>query len=139
MRKWLANTVIPALVAPPARPLWVVLEAVLLTLAAVAMGFWLRSEDPLALDANFRWGLFVPILVSLRYGSLAGVFGMLCLLASWLVLRNMDFYADWDFPKAPCWAVLFSAWSAVNSLTCGGCVCSGRKAPPVTLWNVCKT
>ena len=99
MRKWLANTVIPALVAPPARPLWVVLEAVLLTVAAVSMGLWLRSEDPLALDANFRWGLFVPILVSLRYGSLAGVFGMLCLLASWFVLRNMDFYADWDFPE----------------------------------------
>ncbi|MEQ3776113.1 MAG: PelD GGDEF domain-containing protein [Alcanivorax sp.] len=99
MRKWLASTVIPALVAPPARPLWVVLEAVLLTVAAVAMGLWLRSEDPLALDANFRWGLFVPILVSLRYGSLAGVFGMLCLLASWFVLRNMDFYGDWDFPE----------------------------------------
>ena len=93
MRKWLGNTVIPALVAPSARPLWVVLEAIILTVAAVGIGLWLRSDDPLALGANFRWGLFVPIVVALRYGSLAGVFGMLCLLASWFALRKVGFYA----------------------------------------------
>ena len=99
MRKWLGNTVIPALVAPSARPLWVVFETIMLTVAAVGIGLWLRSDDPLALGANFRWGLFVPIVVALRYGSLAGVFGMLCLLASWFVLRKVGFYADWSFPE----------------------------------------
>tara|TARA_Y100001934_G_scaffold263235_1_gene338722 strand:+ start:934 stop:2295 length:1362 start_codon:yes stop_codon:yes gene_type:complete len=99
MRKWLANTVIPAMVAPPSKPLWVVLEAVLLTLLAVGAGLWLRPDDPLALNGNFRWGMFVPIVVALRYGSLAGVFGMLCLLASWFVLKQAGLYAKWNFPE----------------------------------------
>ncbi len=99
MRKWFANRLIPALVAPPTQPFWVVLEAVVLSFLVVVVGLWLRPEDPLAMQANFRWGMFVPIVIALRYGSLAGVLGMFCLLVSWLGLNRAGFYAGVPFPE----------------------------------------
>ncbi|MCG8392887.1 MAG: PelD GGDEF domain-containing protein [Pseudomonadales bacterium] len=89
-----------ALFAPEARASWAIIESIALTLLAVAFGLFLTDSDPLAVTGQFRWFLMVPILVALRYGSLAGGFAMLCLLASWFALRAMGFYEGVAFPEA---------------------------------------
>lgn len=78
---------------------WSVFETLVLLVAAIAVGIWLRPLDPLALDANFRWILLVPILLALRYGSLLGVFAMLCLIGSWFVLQFLGYYIGLRFPE----------------------------------------
>ncbi len=100
MLERISNGKLAGLFMPQPRVLWSLCEAVILMALAVAMGLWLREEDPLTLIGTFRWVLLVPILLALRYGSLLGVFGMLCLVASWFLLKSLGFYAGMDFPES---------------------------------------
>jgi len=100
MLERISNGKLAGLFMPEPRVLWSLCEAVILMALAVAMGLWLREEDPLTLIGTFRWVLLVPILLALRYGSLLGVFGMLCLVASWFVLTALGFYPGMEFPES---------------------------------------
>lgn len=100
MLERISNGKLAGLFMPEPRVLWSLCEAVILMALAVAMGLWLREEDPLTLIGTFRWVLLVPMLLALRYGSLLGVFGMLCLVASWFVLTALGFYPGMEFPES---------------------------------------
>ena len=99
MLERISNGKLAGLFMPQPRVLWSLCEAVILMALAVVMGLWLREEDPLTLIGTFRWVLLVPILLALRYGSLLGEFGMLCLVASWFMLTTLGFYPEMDFPE----------------------------------------
>lgn len=100
MLEHLSNGRLAGLFMPQPRVLWSMCEAIILTALAVGLGLWLRYDDPLTLIGTFRWVLLVPILLALRYGSLLGVFGMLCLVSSWFILRFFGFYPSLPFPES---------------------------------------
>lgn len=85
--------------APAGRPLYAAIESLVLMLITVALGYWLSADDPLVVYGTFPWALLMPVLVALRYGSLAGVFAMLCMLVTWLVLREVGVYRAESFPE----------------------------------------
>lgn len=61
-------------------------ETLAAPLLAVGLGLWLSPLDPLWTRAAFPWAWLAPVVVSLRYGSLAGVAAGGVLVAAWLTL-----------------------------------------------------
>ena len=59
------------------------LEAILLCYAWLAFAVWMTPADPFGLAASFPWVWLMPALVAMRYGSGAGVFSALLILAAW--------------------------------------------------------
>ncbi|MGB2246406.1 MAG: PelD GGDEF domain-containing protein [Alcanivorax sediminis] len=99
MLEQVANGKLTKWLAPSMRVGWSMVETVLLTAAAVGIGLWLRPEDPMTLDADFRWILLVPLVIAMRYGGLVGVWAMLCLIGCWYVLKTSGLYAQQSFPE----------------------------------------
>ncbi|MEM5436303.1 PelD GGDEF domain-containing protein [Paraburkholderia diazotrophica] len=62
------------------------LETVVATLIAIAVCWAFDRDDPLLVHSGFGWVWIVPLVIALRYGSIAGVLSGLILLASWYVL-----------------------------------------------------
>jgi len=62
------------------------LETIVATLIAIAICWAFDHADPLLVQSGFGWIWIVPLVIALRYGSIAGVFSGLILLASWYVL-----------------------------------------------------
>ncbi|SOE94081.1 GAF domain-containing protein [Burkholderia sp. D7] len=62
------------------------LETCVATLLAVCVCWAFSRHDPLLTHVGFGWIWIVPITLALRYGSIAGSFSGLILLASWYVL-----------------------------------------------------
>ncbi|WP_345816264.1 PelD GGDEF domain-containing protein [Paraburkholderia sp. PREW-6R] len=62
------------------------LESVLATLLAIALCWLFRPHNPLLIHVGFGWIWIVPIVLALRYGSIAGAFSGLILLGAWYVL-----------------------------------------------------
>ncbi|MFM0083079.1 PelD GGDEF domain-containing protein [Paraburkholderia sediminicola] len=77
-------------IAPPRgsarRRVITVLETVVATLLAVGICWAFSPHDPLLTAVGFGWIWIVPIVIALRYGSIAGAFSGLILLASWYAL-----------------------------------------------------
>ena len=75
-----------------ARSQW--LEVCLLPLAAVALAWLLRPDDPSVADATFPWLWFAPVLVALRYGVMPGLVACIPLMLnralSDYVLKHSD-------------------------------------------------
>lgn len=73
--------------AVPMRPVtlgnW--LEAVMLTLVAMLLGYLYSPQDPLLVTADFPWMIFAPLLVAVRYGFLPGLLSAGLLLLGLLV------------------------------------------------------
>lgn len=55
------------------RPWWEWLEAVLFTLGALALGWWVNPANPYFSHAAFPWPVLVTVLLALRYGIGAGL------------------------------------------------------------------
>lgn len=72
--------------ARPALTRWQAAEVVALSLLALALAWWARPADPLALAAGFPWVWLAPVLVALRYGMLAGLLSAALLMLGWLGL-----------------------------------------------------
>jgi polysaccharide biosynthesis protein PelD len=71
---------------PP--PIWLAaLETGAVTIGTVALGYWLRPEDPFFTDSSFSWSALGPLLMGLRYGFAHGfgsALGIIVLLvAAW--------------------------------------------------------
>lgn len=64
------------------RGVW--LEALLLTLLALAMGYAADHEHPFFVESEFPWLWFAPILLALRYGMMPGLFSTFLLVLAWL-------------------------------------------------------
>ena len=79
-----------ALASPRAKMGWAALEVVLMTLAVLAVGYWIAPTDPLFTQAPIPWTWFAPILVALRYGVLAGLGSMVMVLVAWRLLQGED-------------------------------------------------
>ncbi|MBM7332832.1 PelD GGDEF domain-containing protein [Alloalcanivorax marinus] len=93
-RYWLTGLLSPERVSALA---W--LEAPLLVVAAVTVGFAVRPEDPLIFTGGIRWSIVVVLVVALRYGSLIGSVGMLTLVGLWFVCKAIGLYPDMAFPE----------------------------------------
>ncbi|MFM0736210.1 PelD GGDEF domain-containing protein [Paraburkholderia xenovorans] len=78
------------LIAPPRgsahRRLVTTLESILATLLAIGLCWLFRPHNPLLVHVGFGWIWIVPIVLALRYGSIAGAFSGLILLGAWYVL-----------------------------------------------------
>ncbi|WP_109481976.1 PelD GGDEF domain-containing protein [Paraburkholderia sp. C35] len=72
------------------------LETIVATLAAVAICWAFDHSDPLLVQSGFGWVWIVPLVIALRYGTIAGVVSGLILLGSWYVL-----YPDTSNAAAP--------------------------------------
>lgn len=70
-------------------PSWIVLlETLLIPLAALAIGYTLNPEDPLWIHADFHWAWLAPVIVALRYGPLTGLGAAGVLLLGWLAFNR---------------------------------------------------
>lgn len=73
--------------AVPMRPVtlgnW--LEAILLTLVAMLLGYLYSPQDPLLVTADFPWMIFAPLLVAVRYGFLPGLLSVGLVLLGLLI------------------------------------------------------
>ncbi len=56
--------------AVPMRPntLGAWLEAIIMTLVAMLLGYVYSPHDPLLVTADFPWMIFAPLLIAVRYG-----------------------------------------------------------------------
>lgn len=77
---------------------WMWVEAVLITLGALALTFFVQRDDPLLVGNPFPWLWFAPVLVALRYGVGPGVLSSGILLCGWLIL-NTPRSASGSFPE----------------------------------------
>lgn len=75
------------------------LETVVISLFAVAIGFWVQPEDPFCVHAEFPWPLLAPILLSLRYGAGPGTLSML-IFVGFFALGNGTIFQVQDTPKS---------------------------------------
>lgn len=73
--------------APRASGLVSWLETLLVTGAAVGLGFWLTPEDPLQMHAGFPWPVLAPLLLGVRYGFVRGLFSASLLVLALFALR----------------------------------------------------
>lgn len=73
-------------------------EALMLPLAAVAIGIWINPLDPLWTRADFPWIWFAPVILSMRYGPFPGLAGALVLVAAWFAF-NVTGWLPGEFPK----------------------------------------
>lgn len=71
------------LLAPSVRWPVALIEGLVGTLAFASLCLWLKPDDPLLFGLAFPWIWLVPLLFSLRYGSLLGLFSALLLLLFW--------------------------------------------------------
>ncbi|MEO1894464.1 MAG: hypothetical protein ABGX84_16770, partial [Alcanivorax sp.] len=85
--------------APPKLGAMAWLEAPLLVVMAVLVGFLVRPDDPLIFQGGIRWSIVVVLLVALRYGSLLGSLGMLTLLLAWFACKALGLYPGLAFPE----------------------------------------
>ncbi|ACC74365.1 PelD GGDEF domain-containing protein [Paraburkholderia phymatum] len=72
------------------------LETIVATVFAVALCWAFDHDDPLLIKTGFGWIWIVPLMIALRYGTIAGVFSGLILLASWYAL-----YPEYGTASAP--------------------------------------
>ncbi len=61
-------------------------EAVVLTVATLALAAWVHPEDPFLSAYSFPWVWMAPILVALRYGMWAGLLSSGLILGGWLAI-----------------------------------------------------
>ena len=61
------------------------LETVIMTLAAMLLGYLYSPADPLLVTTDFPWMIFVPLLVAVRYGFLPGLVSVLLILSSLII------------------------------------------------------
>lgn len=64
------------------------LETLLVTAAALGLGFWLVPEDPLMVGLAFPWVVFAPILMGVRYGFMRGLVSASLLVVALLYLHR---------------------------------------------------
>lgn len=74
------------LLAPGVTGAWPILEATVIMLLALGLGYALAPADPLLLHLGFPYAWILPLILALRYGSLLGLYSALVLLGGWCVL-----------------------------------------------------
>jgi len=82
---WWARIIAPPRGAAHRRAI-TTLETIVATLLTVGVCWVFSRHDPLLTGAGYGWIWIVPVVLALRYGSIAGAFSGLILLASWYVL-----------------------------------------------------
>lgn len=71
---------------PSRIPAHALVEAVVLPLLLLALGWWITPPDPLFAWTSFPWPLLGPVVLALRYGPMTGVVGTISLLGGWIGL-----------------------------------------------------
>ncbi len=85
------------------------LETLLVTAAALGLGFWLVPEDPLMVGLAFPWVVFAPILMGVRYGFMRGLVSAALLVVALLYLHRQGYPAYEEIPPSFIVGVLLSA------------------------------
>ncbi len=83
--------------SPRSEGAWIWVESTVITLVAIALGFWIDPADPFFLRAEFPWSWFAAVLLALRYGVLSGILSAAILLAGWYAWVPGHF--DAEVPK----------------------------------------
>lgn len=65
------------------------LELTVLMTAAMALGYAAMPGNPLLLDLGFPWAWLLPLVLTLRYGTLAGIGAALMLLGGWFLFHRI--------------------------------------------------
>jgi len=65
-------------------------EALMLPLIALALGYWIKPDDPLFVHDDFPWMWIAPLLIALRYGPLWGMGSAGVLLAGWFAHASVS-------------------------------------------------
>lgn len=78
-------------VAPLRHHRLVWMEAVVITLCAVALGIFFQHDNPFQVRGEFPWIWLAPVLVALRYGVAPGFVSSLLLIAVW---ELMDYLSE---------------------------------------------
>lgn len=73
------------------------LETVIITLAAMLLGYFYTPLDPLLMTADFPWMIFVPLLLAVRYGFLPGLLSSCLILLGLFISKGMQ---QVDFPTS---------------------------------------
>lgn len=66
---------------------WIWVETVLVSLAAIGLGWLVDSANPLHVAGEFPWPWLAPVLLALRYGVVSGLASSVILLAAWFWLQ----------------------------------------------------
>ena len=74
------------------------LDTLLVTGAAIGLGWWLTPEDPLQIHGGFPWPILAPLLLGVRYGFVRGLFSASLLVLAMFALRysGLEGYARID-------------------------------------------
>lgn len=84
--------------APTRSERWIWLEVIVITLCALALGFFFQHENPFQFGGEFPWIWLAPVLIALRYGVMPGVGSSVLLMGAWLLLaRQLPDYGN--FPE----------------------------------------
>jgi polysaccharide biosynthesis protein PelD len=79
---------------------WSFFETFIGVIAAVALGAWLTPEDAFGIKSQFPWVWLVPLVFTLRYGVLVGIWGTISLAVLWFVYgRFFSVSASAEFPR----------------------------------------
>ncbi len=73
------------------------LEALLITIAALALGHFFSRSDPFFVHGQFPWIWFAPLLIALRYGIAAGMLSISVICLAYLVMLRQGILTG-DFP-----------------------------------------
>lgn len=100
-----------------------VLELTVLMTAAMALGYAAMPGNPLLLDLGFPWAWLLPLVLALRYGTLAGIGAALMLLGGWFLFHRIGAQPG-SFPRS------FFVGGTLMALLAGqfGDVCASRLA-----------
>lgn len=88
------------------------LETLLITVAALVIGWLLNREDPFFVHGGFPWIWFAPLLIALRYGIAAGMVSVSSICLLFLTMLRFD-AVDGAFP------VHFMLGGLLMTLVCG--------------------
>jgi hypothetical protein len=86
LRKMIASSWLAAFIAPKSSSKQSWIEVFGFTLAALGFCWFIKPQDPLLIDSTFPWLWLVPMILALRYGSLAALGSSTLLLIFWALL-----------------------------------------------------
>lgn len=66
-----------------------IVETIAVLVLAMAIAWMMLPHDPLFQGLGFPWAWLLPVVLALRYGSLAGVVAVLTLLGGWFFFHSM--------------------------------------------------
>ncbi|WP_010488196.1 PelD GGDEF domain-containing protein [Pseudomonas sp. S9] len=85
------------------------IETLLISVVAVALGYWLSPADPLLVHGSFPWLILAPLLMAIRYGFMRVLISALIIFAALFAYRASGLGLYQELPVSFIVGVLISA------------------------------